>query len=415
MLALVSVLHPLAGPRGAVEDWSPCVHHVQPGLYVRRTGREASDIDRVTAVRPHPMSIYNNMKRQYNKGRFTVTECASLSSSDAPSSGAAPGLGPATPGGKDKASSKSKGGLSSIPEKTRGRVVKKGRFKVLTCLPCACDSAVKHFSDDEDAELLDTHSHDPDPWLRDQKLGPCEPLDLMFTTADDVGLANATSIKSADCARLPDQGPPASDVFSNCSWESASSLLSSLDSKSTCKTPRRVRFSEPGPTPVTSPTAASAIAISGTSGSPAASLPGPHTFAKFGVGELQIGPVVRRYKTGRFAVEEAFLTYPCTSLPVTSVVRSISCPNAMEATSCSRQARAAEAAVAALPQALTSPAAAIAAAAAAKPRAAAAAAAGAMKAEEWELEDAGEGSYPGRRHHTVSYFRRGRFLVQTVK
>jgi hypothetical protein len=166
-----------------------------------------------------------------------------------------------------------------------------------------------------------------------------------------------------------------------------------------------VRFSDSGvqlcsvPAAVASPTnSISSASISHTSSQGRLSAPRS-------VCEMAMGPVVRSYKRGRFAVEEAFLR-----CPVAHVVRSVSCPE-VAASSCSSEARMRHSMDAVLLGSNSS-----------FPTQAAGEAQKGQQgvghaSDAWGLDEDGDGVAdlpPCRRHTTVSYFRRGRFLVQTV-
>ena len=333
------------------------------------------------------------MKRQYNKGRFVVTECQS------------PRDDVSTAGKKDT-SKAAKAPLDIRPDAAdkvlKGeRVVKKGRFKVFTC----CRSAVKSFGE-EDTELLNAGDSAKGVWPGAAMLDHCEPLNLLIIENDDMQPAHSTPINVGDCTPIGDQGPQhVLDTFSNSSWDSASSFTSScLEGK----TPRgRVRFSDSG-VPLGSMPAAAAAAASPTSSTASTSISqlsyGSRYSGPRSVSEMAVGPVVRSYKRGRFAVEEAFLR-----CPVTNVARTISCPsNAMGPSSCRSDAHHPSSMVAVAGMNSVSPTGAS--GARHQPGAGHA-------SDAWGVDEDGDGIAdlpPCRRPATVSYFRRGRFLVQTV-
>lgn len=326
------------------------------------------------------------MKRQYNKGRFVVTECQSPRDD-------------VSKAGKKDTSKAAKAPLESranAAEKLlKGeRVVKKGRFKVFTC----CRSAVKSFGE-EDTELLKAEDSAKGVWPGAAMLDHCEPLDLLIFENNDMQPAHSSPINVGDCTPIGDQGPQhVLDTFSNSSWDSASSFTSScLESK----TPRgRVRFSDSG-VPLCSMPAGAASPTSSTASTSISQLSycsrysGPRS-----VSEMAVGPVVRSYKRGRFAVEEAFLR-----CPVTNVARTVACPTAMGPSSCGSEAHHRSSMDAVMGMNSLSPT-----GARGQPGAGHA-------ADTWGVDEDGDGIAdlpPCRRPATVSYFRRGRFLVQTV-
>jgi hypothetical protein len=239
------------------------------------------------------------VKRQYSKGRFVVTE----------DSAAAIAAGPTS-------------SLDCIPEQSPARVVKKGRFRIWTCLGCV--NSVRTFSEEEELLMPAAAAALQNP--------------VVECSTERERQATPESVSSWDCKPKALQAPALralqerDQAGHRSSLESTSSFLSSTfsnrlafcsDPTSGCADTPRSLVSDQGhhhhqqqqqqQQGAATPTAAAAAAAAGGCGSSSGSLTPPAT-------------QVRCYQRGRFAVEEA--VHLCA--PGLQVTRTMSCPLALQ-------------------------------------------------------------------------------------
>eukprot|EP00877_Chromochloris_zofingiensis_P010687 jgi/Chrzof1/5872/Cz16g18250.t1 len=325
------------------------------------------------------MSASPVQQRCYKQGRFLVTEADDGTIAHRCTTGASKA---------GEGISKSKQILDSISEKqSQARVYKRGRFKVFTC--CTGDAS-STLSDDEDSQPL-TCSHSS------SKL-PSSELNILVTPADaPVSLHSPPPCSPSDHYF---------DTASSCSWDSASSNTQPCctDAHSPVKPSkacRKVRFNDVGPalTPTASPTRQPAPATQHNA-SPTPCLSPIASNAYFpSAGSLADAPksVTKSYQRGRFIVQEAVL------MPAIKMARSSSLPVCSSSPAESAKTNTIAKWENGVRCGMES----------------AAGLAGVWPAVDdvCDVDDdqvvLNQGP-SGRRHHTVSYFRRGRFLVQTI-
>lgn len=347
-----------------------------------------------------------SVKRQYSKGRFVVTE----------DSAAAIAAGPTS-------------SLDCIPEQSPARVVKKGRFRIWTCLGCV--NSVRTFSEEEELLMPAAAAALQNPVVECSKEGERQ--------------ANPESVSSWDCKPKALQAPALralqerDQAGHRSSCESTSSFLSSTFStdSSACSSKQALRnrlaFCS-DPTSGCADTPRSLASDQGHLGhqhqQQQQGTATPTAAAGGGGGSSgSLTPTatqVRCYQRGRFAVEEA--VHLCA--PGLQVTRTMSCPLALQLpppvvlqacsplqvstsavlTSTAAGRGAAGVSPLSLMQRPTDAATAAAMVAAdASPLAASSAAAAAARVAMMS------GADPClQRQPVVSYYRRGRFLVQTV-